>query len=82
MGKYTGKDRIEPDCLYCNSCGKKIVVEQGVAKEGTISISCVWDYFSEKDGERHHFTLCEECYDRIISQFVIPVEVEEGSLYI
>ena len=24
----------------------------------------------------HRFDLCEECYDRMVSQFVIPVEKE------
>ena len=26
--------------------------------------------------EVHRFDLCEECYDRMVSQFVIPVEKE------
>ena len=36
-----------------------------------------WDYFSEKDGEVHHFDLCESCYDEFVSQFRVPVDVEE-----
>ena len=36
-----------------------------------------WDYFSEKDGEVHHFDLCESCYDELINQFRLPVDVEE-----
>ena len=35
-----------------------------------------WGYFSNKDNEVHRFDLCEECYDRMVSQFVIPVEKE------
>ena len=36
-----------------------------------------WDYFSEKDGQVHHFDLCEDCYDEWISGFRLPVETEE-----
>ena len=35
------------------------------------------DYFSEKDGQIHHFDLCEECYDELVSGFKIPVDREE-----
>ena len=27
--------------------------------------------------EIHHFDLCEPCYDAIVSEFKIPVDVEE-----
>lgn len=40
-------------------------------------IDYAWDYFSEKDGEVHHFDLCEACYDELVSQFRIPVDTEE-----
>lgn len=36
-----------------------------------------WDYFSEKDGEVHHFDLCEECYDELVRRMKLPVDVEE-----
>ena len=36
-----------------------------------------WDFFSEKDGEVHHFDLCEECYDEVTGEFRVAVEVEE-----
>ena len=36
-----------------------------------------WDYFSEKDGEIHHFDLCESCYDDLLSQFRIEADIEE-----
>ena len=32
---------------------------------------------SEKDGEVHHFDLCEECYDEVTAEFRIPVDVED-----
>ena len=41
-----------------------------------------WDYFSEKDGEVHHWDLCEACYDRLIRQFRIAPEIEEAVEFI
>ena len=62
---------------YCNNCGKEIPFKYdtcfGVGEEFQID----WGYFSAKDGERHTFCLCEECYDRMVSAFKIPVTIEE-----
>ena len=38
---------------------------------------CSWGYFSKKDGETHSFDLCEECYDKWIGGFQIPVGIQE-----
>lgn len=65
------------ETVLCNCCGRKLAVKEGVIREGSIAVDHVWDYFSEKDGEIHHFDLCEECYDEWISSFRIPVEVED-----
>ena len=35
-------------------------------------------FFSGKDGKKHSFDLCEECYDKMIKEFAIPVEEEEA----
>lgn len=75
MRRYGKNGRLE--AVVCNRCGKKIVVKEGIVREGLIMIDHAWDYFSEKDGEVHHFDLCEDCYDEWISQFKIPVDVEE-----
>ena len=50
--------------LVCNGCGKLIKVENGLIREGVFRVNYDWGYFSEKDGERHIFCLCETCYDR------------------
>ena len=75
MRRYRNGGMLET--VICNCCGKKMVVENGILREGAISIDHMWDYFSEKDGEVHHFDLCEGCYDENVSQFRIPVEREE-----
>ena len=63
--------------VICNCCGRELKVEQGILKEGACRLETVWGYFSGKDMERHGFDLCEECYDRMISAFSVPVEVKE-----
>ena len=67
MRRYYLKEREmikETEAIICNRCGKEIVVRNGEPREGVFSADCEWGYFSEKDGERHHFDLCESCYDR------------------
>ena len=80
MRKYKNGGQLET--VVCNCCGKKIIVSEGIAREGVISINHAWDFFSEKDGEIHHFDLCETCYDSLISEFKISVEVEEQLEYL
>lgn len=76
MRRYTMKERRETETIFCNGCGKEIKIKDGVIREGLISVEKRWGYFSNKDNEVHRFDLCEECYDRMVSQFVIPVEKE------
>lgn len=75
MRKY-GKNR-QLETVICNMCGKKLIVKDGILREGAAMFDHVWDFFSEKDGEAHHFDLCEECYDDMTDRFRIPVDTEE-----
>lgn len=61
----------------CNCCGKEIKEEQGIPKEDALEIVKDWGYFSAKDMERHHLTVCEACYDKWVSGFIIPPDVTE-----
>lgn len=63
--------------LFCNKCGKKFIEENGLIREDYVMITKSWGYFSEKDGRRDTFCLCEKCYDEITSAFVLPVLQEE-----
>lgn len=67
----------ENERLYCNGCGRKIEEEKGIIREGVLRVETRWGYFSRKDGEKHTFCLCEECYDKMVKMFVLPVTVEE-----
>ncbi|NLK73981.1 MAG: hypothetical protein GX288_01660 [Clostridiales bacterium] len=63
--------------MYCNVCGKAIKVENGILKEDVFEATKEWGYFSKRDLEVHRFNLCEECYDKMIASFQIPVEVSK-----
>ncbi len=76
MRQYQKKEIEEIKKIVCNKCGREIAVKNGRAEEGVFSVDHTWGYFSEKDGERHSFDLCESCYDEFIASFIIPVEIE------
>lgn len=76
MRKYKNKDNNELSKVCCNKCGKKMKVKNGIIMEGNFSVEYNWGYFSNKDCERHIIDLCEECYDNIIEEFKIPVDVD------
>ncbi len=71
MRKYS-KNQISK--IVCNCCGKELVVNRGIIREGVNEFLVEWDYFSDKDGEVHRFDICEACYDKITKTFKIDVE--------
>lgn len=77
MRKYQIGQEKKLTQVLCNQCGKELKVEDGYLKEGCFTADDVFGYFSRKDGSHHHFDLCEECYDKMVSRFAVPVEVDE-----
>lgn len=63
--------------IICNQCGRELKMEDGILKEDAFEARKEWGYFSNKDMTMHAFVLCEECYDKMIKAFAIPVEVEQ-----
>lgn len=63
--------------VYCNQCGKKMFVKNEIIREGCFHAEARFGYFSRKDGVKQRWDLCEDCYDRLIRSFTIPVEEEE-----
>ncbi|NBH13312.1 hypothetical protein D3Z36_03770 [Lachnospiraceae bacterium] len=63
--------------IICNCC-KKVIRDQNFPF-GTeyLHVEKEWGYFSNKDGERQEFDLCESCYDTLIRKFQIPVASQE-----
>ena len=65
--------------VICNCCEKKLFVENGLLKDAIYEGKQSFGYFSGKDGVTHHFDLCEECYDKWIGTFRIPVKETENT---
>lgn len=70
------KEQKEITKIICNLCKKEIKVKNGISEEDVLSVEKRWGYLSNKDNEVHRFDLCEECYDKLIASFEIPVERE------
>ena len=79
MRAYKEKElkELELSRVCCNQCGKELLVEDGILKEGCFSIDYKFDYFSNKDGYIYCFDLCEDCFDAWIESFKNPVEISE-----
>ena len=79
MRAYIEKEQKEPELtkVFCNQCGKELLVEEGILKEGCFSVDYAFDYFSNKDGYIYSFDLCEECFDQWIGGFQNPAQVTE-----
>ena len=78
MDKLSVKDNLK--FWYCDSRRSiKDDMENGILKEGCISADVCFGYFSRRDGARHRFDLCEDCYDEMISRFCVPVETTEST---
>ena len=67
------------DKIFCNQCGKELQQQEDMGREGYFSADVVFGYFSNKDGLRHRWDLCEHCYDALTRGFRIPVEESEES---
>lgn len=61
--------------MKCNICGRELKQELDIVKEDYIFVKKNWGYFSRKDGQTHQFCICEDCYDKWIKSFKIPVEI-------
>jgi len=79
MRKFLNDDTKELKTVVCNQCKKELKVKNGILMEGCFHGEAVFGYFSGKDGKKHSFDLCEECYNKMIESFAIPVEEEELS---
>lgn len=62
--------------ICCNQCGRALKVENEILMEDAFQVKKEWGYFSDKDLRVDRFTLCEECYDKLVSGFAIPIETD------
>ena len=63
--------------IICNCCGARMLAKEGIFREDYLHVVKEWGYFSEKDGKRQEFYLCEACYDKLIESFLHPVMTTE-----
>lgn len=77
MRVYSEQKETQLTGAVCNCCGKKLLVENGFLREECIHVSHDFGFFGKKDGTSHAFDLCEECYEKIIAGFSVPVETHE-----
>lgn len=77
MRKYNNVQEKKLIQVVCNKCGRVLKVENGHLKEFCFNADVVFGYFSRKDGMTQHFDLCEDCYDELTAQFVVPAEERE-----
>lgn len=76
MRAYTEGKKAELVKVVCNGCKRELRVKNQIALDDWLSVDKTWGYFSGKDGTVHSFDLCEECYDRLIKGFALPVTVK------
>ena len=79
MRKFLNTEKNELKSVVCNQCKKELKVQNGILMEGCFHAETAFGYFSNKDGKRHSFDLCEECYDKMKEGLAIPAEEEEIS---
>lgn len=79
MRIYKEKEIYESELkkVICNQCGKELLVEDEIVKEGCFSVDYTFDYFSNKDGYIYSFDLCEACFDHFIKEFKTPAKITE-----
>lgn len=77
MRIYLDESKKQLAAVICNKCEKELQVERGILQEGCFCGNIQFGFFSNKDGKKHSFDLCEECYDKMIKGFGIPVEEED-----
>lgn len=79
MRAYKEKEAQETELekVVCNQCGKELLVEEGILKEGCFSVDYSFDYFSNKDGYIYSLDLCEECFDKWTEHFRYSPKIQE-----
>ena len=48
--------------VFCNKCGKEMLVENGMLREGCFEADQIFGYFSQKGGEHQQLDFCEDFF--------------------
>lgn len=68
--------------IICNCCKKVVQKEGAVPDSEFLHVEKVWGYFSDKDGERQEFDICEACYDKWVEGFKVPIKTREVTEFV
>lgn len=63
--------------IFCNACGKKLKVYNGIPQEDFIRVCKSWGYFSKKDGITQEFIMCENCVEQLERKVTLPFKEYE-----
>lgn len=75
MEQHKGARQYSHREVYCNCCGELITNRERTNQHRDyLHVEKAWGYFSSKDLAGHSFNICENCYDRWLESFRIPVE--------
>jgi hypothetical protein len=82
MKKYRDQEVIKTllEAVVCNGCGKSIQHDDIREMNKMNGFTATFGYDSKHDWEVWRFDLCEECLEKIIDQFVVPVDINEQEL--
>lgn len=59
--------------VVCNCCGKEIPqIREGIWEE-YFHAEKSWGYLSKQDGRQDSFDLCQDCYEKMIENFIMKV---------
>lgn len=62
------------DKIRCNHCARRLESKNGIVREDYIEIQKAWGYFSKNDGITQEFVICEQCAQKLVNSFLIPVK--------
>ncbi|MCI9137112.1 MAG: hypothetical protein HFH48_06055 [Lachnospiraceae bacterium] len=69
--------KTEKQEIVCNCCKKIMGRTDKIPVVEYLHVEKEWGYFSEKDGEKQEFDICESCYDKWVKSFQIPIVSKE-----
>lgn len=75
MKKYDEDKKIEN--IVCNCCGREIAPADASEQAAFLVVRQEWGYFSKWDGCCHSFDICEDCYEKMMENWMYPPVIEE-----
>ena len=68
---------MERNDKICNKCGKTLKKVNDIYREDFLEVNKDWGFFSTKDGKTYRFMMCEECCEKLVKDFQVPVQISD-----